>query len=1169
MADRTAQHALSDFLQLEVLHSLGSYGVVAYYLEALDDRLDWSAQDPQRWEAVFPADLIDVTRQYNRALRDRLHRPAHLRQDYSTFQDAAESQDGEEPEVAKQSKPPRHPAPSALREDPARTRWVVDFYATAVSALRAAGPLSAKAQGTTPAEILGCRLRVIHDPARRGPGQTSQELSDGRLLRNEMRLRRARQCIGAGGSRFRGRANRWEDVLADDLSDRSGTALHTSVAAMFVEAHLRMHNVEHLLSHSFGDQVRFRAQIDPIVERDLERSVVLNTFVYVVSRIVPWIFAEDPEERAYVIDRYETCCDSVTPTYCMWISHQLGLLALQRRAYTWWMMGRADAAYRDFYKLKRFIRWLETRLDERVSRAHGAGIFLDGLAALADHHTGRIYRAQHAHTTAVRYFERAATRLQHLEELGRREQQDSLEQRPKAGDAVRNSRWRVDLHLNQGKAHYERGHVKRSLLCYARAWRAFLDLAVTESMATANTDLIDGLIRWLGGIQDDPDLDKLEVAARFEPLVRQFEMVVGPAHLRLLAADVLMRLGHLLFILKLPAGPADGANRPVKADHSLAYRCLLCATRLDPWSTLSAADLLKIQRSDRDGLAKPLDPALKQETLEPPNVNEQWPAGGAQFEEAARVIEYVLQTWLVDPEEEETGPEPSEEHRVARDLLAAFLAHTDSSNVKLAQVYRYLMQVASYRDGADEPAGAPAVPSLEFVCVRRYSSFFPFLPRPSAFRVVGGGYFLRVRDHGAEPFGIVIDPGPNFLENLYRCGFCLDDVNMVVVTHDHADHVASLDALLSLTGYRRPLGASNFTRERRLLILGNPSICARYQYFNESRKWAVRVRQIGEVPPLDDAFPWPPTLRIEPVETVDHGDAREHVAQGFLLRVGRGRARSSILFTSDTGLAPSIGGKPDAEVARNPDGSRQMPFERALEEASVVVAHVSSVPLPELRRLAQLDEPPARKRAQKATREFEELWKASYQQIEATTNPRRAREQRFLLSQLQFGFHSLPLKPGALDISPLSRLEEYREQTERHLYLSGLLAIARRMASSRPNTLLLIGELREELGTFRTRIAGALNEVFFTSSTAPRALTADIGLRLTVHRGKVRVLCTTCDLDNDLVGQERFHRPQRIQEVCVKGEDEGVFYHCPQHDPRLQPHQVWLEGVERYDPFGP
>jgi hypothetical protein len=135
------------------------------------------------------------------------------------------------------------------------------------------------------------------------------------------------------------------------------------------------------------------------------------------------------------------------------------------------------------------------------------------------------------------------------------------------------------------------------------------------------------------------------------------------------------------------------------------------------------------------------------------------------------------------------------------------------------------------------------------------------------------------------------------------------------------------------------------------------------------------------------------------------------------------------------------------------------------------------------------------------------------------------------------------------------------------------------MASQRGKQapLLLIGELREELGTFRTRIANLVaKEIFEKRGASSSALTADIGLRVRVSAtapsdgggDAIRVLCTTCDLDNDLIPAERFHSPGEIHEVCVKGEDEGVFFNCSLHNPREQADYMWLELVERYDPFG-
>ena len=815
MADQTAQHTLNDFLQLELLHSLGSYGVVSHFLSALERRIA-AHPDQQRFTTLFPGDALGVTQDYNRTLRDLLHRPAHLRQDYSRFQKEAD------PDATESHGPPRHPAPTPLTEVPtALQQWVVDFYATGLHALEQAGRCEGRDE--TPAEQLGARLLKIHDLTRSGRAEVDgdldldAELTSGRVERMQRRLEDAEACLG-----LIGRTGRSQAIMQDHLEWKDGERLHTAVIWAFVEAHMGMHDVEHLTTHSFGDQARFRTETAPIVDAHLERSIVLNTFVYVVARTVPWIFAADDEERAYVVERYDRCCETITPTYCMWIAHQLSLLALQRRAYTWWLRRQSDKAYRDFYKLKRFVRGLERTLDQRVSRARGADLFLDGLAALADHHTGRIYRVQHAYTTAVRHFERAARRLTSLEALGGIEEPVRNEPEPTAREAVHDSRWRVDLLMNQGKAHYECGHLKKSLLCYARAWRAFLDLAVSESMAVvANVDVTDGIVAWLERAQDDPDLNTLEVARRFKPLVDQFGMVFGPMHLRLLSAEVMMRLGHLLYVLKLPEGPRDPHGQRPRVDHTLAYRCLLRAAWLDPWSTLSAGDLLKIRRASEEkriAVALPSVGQLDETEPEPQSIHMQWPAGGERFEEAARVIEYILQLWLASSRD--GARELTDEARIARDLLDAFLAHTDSSNVKLAQVYRYLMQVPEHRRN---PAGARscpvpdetevAPPELKLVCMRRYSSFFPFLPRPSAFRVLGGGYFVRVTEHGSEPFGIAIDPGPNFLDNLYRCGYGISDINMIVVTHDHADHVAALDALLSLMNYRRLLHASTFTEE--------------------------------------------------------------------------------------------------------------------------------------------------------------------------------------------------------------------------------------------------------------------------------------------------------------------------------------------------------------------
>ncbi len=1207
----STQHQVSDFLQAELLHTLGAYMLAADRLGELRESIGNQRADTTLRE------VVDASLNCNEHLRDALHRP-------STSSTAPQERR-------------RHPSPYNERPEPL---WpdlllrVSDFYSAAATALSLhLETKTGRGRRATDGHKLGKLLAVIHDPQRRGVVSKERETSliRGRLHRTLYRLEEVNKLIPeelrppqrtAEAPRGSGEARAFREILDDHMGvDSSFTALHLTVLEALSDAHMSMHEAEHIRSQSFGTMFTRIPETYAETQTALRRSVVLNTFVYVVGRSVPWVFAEDEVERDYVINSYEQCCETLTPTYCMWIGNQLNLLALHRRAYTWWTLGDRDRAYRDFYKLTRFLRDLRQRIERRAVRVPGTKTLIEGLSGIAEHHIGRIYRSQHAHRVALRYFDRASLHLK------------GWEQHEEIGRVLRNSRWRLNLLISQGKANYELGRVKKSLLYYTRAWRAFLLLAESESHSTANIDVVTQIIKWLASVEDDPELGKATLSRHLDPLVKQFETVYSPVHLRLLAADIMMRLGHLLFILKLPPVgwvPTSNPNKlPPEPDHALAHRCLLQAAALDPASTLIAADLLKIRRNtDRVGWkGRPVE--------DPPMVSldEQWPSGGGRFEAAARIIEYILQKWLAIPSTGSTGTgsgaRDESRRQMARQLLGSFLDHTDSSNVKLAQVYRYLMQKSHGRAGDT----AAVSPTIDIVCLRRYSSFFPFLPRPAAFRAPGGGYLVQVREthetarregkDEARPFGVAVDPGADFLDNLYRCGYSLADIHMIVLTHDHADHIASLDALLALMGIRKLIGDNTFDPGRRLTIVGNESVVKRYEFFNydhpvrtnkkgepAERKDAVKVMNFEEfhrishlkgkarLDQVEQAkiLLEPASLCIEPIKTIDHYDATGHVSQGFLLSMGGGQNRSSVLFTGDTGPAPTDGNHHDFA-----EGTKSL--KEAAASADVVVAHLSSVPLRELRDLAGLDTTD-----DEATADFAKLWQQAVQQTKHEDGEFAgdADKTRFLLQQLQFAFRSLSAEPphDDLSISPLSPLELIKEQSEKHLYLTGLLELAEHMARSRPPgkpPLLLIGELREELGTFRTRIASRVTEAVFDRhaksaagtkrSGAERvggtALTADIGLRVRLSRpsadrseragpvdGRERrlleasVLCTTCDLDNDLIAAERFHAPHHIREVCVKGENEGVFYNCLLHDPGKQPEQVWVESVERFDVFG-
>jgi len=84
--------------------------------------------------------------------------------------------------------------------------------------------------------------------------------------------------------------------------------------------------------------------------------------------------------------------------------------------------------------------------------------------------------------------------------------------------------------------------------------------------------------------------------------------------------------------------------------------------------------------------------------------------------------------------------------------------------------------------------------------LRDWNSFSPILRRelrnqngrgPDERR--GGGYFLVWKGHG-----IVVDPGVDFVTQLYRKGLSIADVDTVTITHCHLDHTRDLESLVDL-----------------------------------------------------------------------------------------------------------------------------------------------------------------------------------------------------------------------------------------------------------------------------------------------------------------------------------------------------------------------------------
>ena len=129
-------------------------------------------------------------------------------------------------------------------------------------------------------------------------------------------------------------------------------------------------------------------------------------------------------------------------------------------------------------------------------------------------------------------------------------------------------------------------------------------------------------------------------------------------------------------------------------------------------------------------------------------------------------------------------------------------------------------------------------------------------------------------------FNIVVDPGEGAVNNLYAMGLSISDIDMVIATHDHPEHLAALDAILWLRReFQRRQRAKSVNPARapnepadpgdedeecadprdeneesadprneneasaakeRLLILGNRSVVNRYSFLNGNGKNLVQ-----------------------------------------------------------------------------------------------------------------------------------------------------------------------------------------------------------------------------------------------------------------------------------------------------------------------------------------
>jgi len=259
-----------------------------------------------------------------------------------------------------------------------------------------------------------------------------------------------------------------------------------------------------------------------------------------------------------------------------------------------------------------------------------------------------------------------------------------------------------------------------------------------------------------------------------------------------LAADLFARLGFALYLLRphrLGLGPSSGEDGPEEgtpADFFTVHRDL--GVRRPALASYCALLLGRSQGNERlrhlgtehdvtfpDMLERQLALRLREKLVtQPPGVELSLP----------RLCEALLDLSTQNIDNVVTIP-----RRMERFLMRMGYRERKTSGDASARTVAQSLERSLNPPGD----GGDGRPRDKLVVLRRWQSFNPRIPRPVPGQVRGGGYLLLW--HGK---GFAIDPGYDFIQNLYEEGFSLDDIHAVVVTHSHPDHDDDLSTLTTL-----------------------------------------------------------------------------------------------------------------------------------------------------------------------------------------------------------------------------------------------------------------------------------------------------------------------------------------------------------------------------------